>query len=344
MTFETAVLDVAGNSLIDVRALREKYINGRYGGLRYGWKSNINSFEDQGHWNRKILVNSNILPCDLASTSFIDKHPELKRLFDIVKEAIGDRGLLRAYINGYTYGTDGYPHKDDVWIRKNFGDDCLSETVIVYLNDSWDFAYAGETVIFDNDKEIEASVLPKLGRMLIFDSDKWHAARPVSRICKDLRLILAIKTIDKKIIPREVTYIIEKTNGVVHSGREFFEHLFNTMMIVENNTKDPVAVKAALFHSIYGTEYYRAEQQLEIPDREEIKELIGIESEELVYQFCTMKNRTQTLLSNENNFDPYTLKTLIEIEVANLTEQNHIKKDYTQTIFELRQKSNLIDI
>lgn len=344
MVLETTVLDLAGNSLIDVQTLREKYINGPYGGLKYGWKSNVSNTEDQGHWNRSILVNSRSFPCDLYLTSFIDKHPELKRLFEVVQEVIGDRCLLRAYINGYTYGTDGYPHKDDIWIRQQFGQDCLSETVIIYLNDKWDFSYAGETVIFDNNKEIETSLLPKLGRMLIFDSEKWHAARPVSRICKELRLILAIKTIDKKFISKEISYILEKTNGVVHSGRPFFEHLFNTMLIVENNTKDSIVTKAALYHSIYGTEYYKAEEQFNIPSRESIKDLIGIKSEELVYQFCNMKNRAHTLLTNENNYNPYTLKSLIEIEIANLLEQNYIREDYTQQIMHLKQKAKSIEI
>jgi hypothetical protein len=80
-----------------------------------------------------------------------------------------------------------------------------------------------------------------------------------------------------------------------------------------------VEQKAGLFHSIYGTEYYINSKKLNI-QRDEIIKLIGNESENLVYTFCSLSNRTQTILSSDlkNNFN----LQLRWVEYANLIEQN----------------------
>jgi hypothetical protein len=58
--------------------------------------------------------------------------------------------------------------------------------------------WGGETIIIGEDGEIEKSIIPKFGRMLIFDSQLEHAARPLSRMCKDLRMVLVFKTMVKQ--------------------------------------------------------------------------------------------------------------------------------------------------
>lgn len=301
----------------NIEAVKNKYV---HSGLKYGWPANLNKPYDQGHWNKQILNNSRFFPYDHGSMPYIRRHPEVEKIWNSIQETLGSRGLLRCYVNGYTFGTDGYAHVDDGWVNERYGKDALSETVILYLNDKWDIDWAGETVIFDDDREIEGSVLPKYGRILVFDSKKLHAARPLSRICPVLRSILVFKTVDKKINSPEVDFLLKHTDRIPHSGKTFFEHLYNTMRILENKNKKKEICAAGMFHAIYGTEFFKYKNP-EI-DRTSIKNVIGEYAESLVFEFCNLSNRLQSLLSNSKNFDEQFRKDLLEIELANLQEQN----------------------
>jgi SM-20-related protein len=222
---ENLIFQLNQESLVEIKKIQNKYVNA---GLKYGWKANHEKSYDQGHWNRRILNNSQLLPFDHGRMPYIARHPEVKNLWTAIQNIIGKRALLRVYINAYTFGTDGYAHTDDIWISKKFGADALSETIIVYLNEQWDIDWAGETVVFDQNLEIEKAVLPKLGRVFVFDSNKLHAARPVSRACTDLRSVLVFKTVDPKINSAQVDYILEKTKNCQHGNKSFFEHLYES--------------------------------------------------------------------------------------------------------------------
>jgi len=313
---ETFIFHLDDKNLPQLKTIHSKYIES---GLSYGWKANHEKTYDQGHWNKRILNNSRALPYDQARMPYIEHHPEIKNLWNVIQNHIGRRSLFRVYINSYTFGTDGYAHKDDTWISKNFGDDALSETIIIYLNEKWDIDWAGETVIFDQEQEIEKSVLPKYGRILVFDSNKLHAARPVSRACTELRSVLVFKTIDDKVNRPYVEYLLEKTNNSTHGDKSFFEHLFNTMLILEKYNQRMEVLLAGLFHAVYGTEYYNFQTPF---TRQEVKSIIGDYPESLVWEFCTIKDRFNSLINNTNNYTEQIRKDLLMIEIANLSDQN----------------------
>jgi Rps23 Pro-64 3,4-dihydroxylase Tpa1-like proline 4-hydroxylase len=316
---ETMVFQLDSENLQTIKSIHNRYVNGI--GMKYGWTADDTKEYDQSHWNSSILKNSKYFPISHDELPFLQKNPDVLKIWNEIKSKIGDRGLLRVYINGYTYGTDGYAHVDDKDTKDRFGNDFVSETAIVYLNETWDIDYAGETVIFDDDKEIEKSVLPKHGRVLIFDSRKLHAARPVSRIFKGLRTVLVFKTMDKsQLSSPEVDFLKRIVDGRPHSGRTFFEHLYQTSMILETMKLKREVCLAGLFHSIYGTEFYEFSNQ-EVT-RDKIKNLIGEYSESLVYEFCTLRNRLDVLLTNPKNYDYTFWKDLVAIEIANLIEQN----------------------
>lgn len=293
-----------------------KYVNR---GLKFGWKSTYLKKDDFGHWNNLILNCSKLEPYDHNLMPFIEKHPEIKYLWSLIKQQVGERILLRCYINAYTFGTDAYAHLDDSWINEKFGSDTLSETVIIYLNESWDIDWCGETVIYNKEREIETSILPKFGRGLIFDSNKLHSARPLTRICPVLRSILVFKTADTKVNSRLIEFLLEHTRNIPHSGRTFFEHLFNTMLKLEAVKAGEDVCRAGLFHSIYDTEYFKADLNI---DRDTVRNLIGEYSESLVYEFCSLKNRLHVLLNNEKSYNDQFIRDLLFIERANLHDQN----------------------
>jgi hypothetical protein len=313
---EASVFQLDTKHLSQLEIIDSKYIKD---GLSYGWKANHEKTYDQGHWNRKILTNSRILPYDHTRMPYIGHHPEIKNLWDIIQNIIGKRSLLRVYVNAYTFGTDGYAHRDDMWVSQQFGNDALSETIIIYLNKKWDIDWAGETAIFDQNLEIEKSVLPKYGRILVFDSNKLHAARPISRACTELRSVLVFKTIDARINSSEVEYLLEKTKNFKHGDKSFFEHLHNTMRILENYTNNRDVLLAGLFHAVYGTEYYKFQTPFL---QEEVKSIIGNYAETLIKEFGTIKDRFNSLINNTNNYPEQIKKDLLMIEMANLLDQN----------------------
>lgn len=325
------IFQLSDNNVL--KNIKIKYVDK---GLKYGWKSTNGKKNDYGHWNNLILNCSKHEPFDHFLMPFINKHKEVYSLWNSLKSVIGERILLRSYINGYTYGTDAYAHLDDSWITDKFGSNTLSETVIIYLNQEWDIDWAGETVIYNDQRDIEASVLPKFGRVLIFDSGKLHAARPLSRICPSLRSVLVFKTADPKINSERIRFLLDHTRNIPHSEGTFFEHLFNTMLKLENINADHEVCKAGLFHSIYGTEFFNAGLYF---DRKQIVDIIGEYSENLVHEFCSLKNRFDTIINNTNNYDDKFRKDLMLIERANLIDQN-FKNIYSNQINKLTEEIN----
>jgi SM-20-related protein len=96
--------------------------------------------------------------------------------------------LYNFYLNGNTYGTEGYPHYEVGGARAGF-----QYSALVYCPRSWQHAWGGETVFFDTQNEICASVLPRPGRAVIFRGDILHAARSPSRFCPIERRVLVFK-------------------------------------------------------------------------------------------------------------------------------------------------------
>jgi hypothetical protein len=137
-----------------------------------------------------------------------------------------------------------------------------------------------------------------------------------------LRSVLVIKTIDPElIVTPQMNFISELSYDVKHSGRSFFEHLFGTMLKLEDMESSDDVLLAGLYHSVYGTESF----QYNNPNitRDLIKSMIGDYPEYLVHEFCTMKNRMNTLMNNTNRYDDKVLTDLLSIEVCNLLDQNN---------------------
>ena len=317
MKYDTKIFQLESADLDTLKNIRNNCYNS---GMRYGWKAHTEKAYDQGHWNKQYLRNSTVLPYDHGRMPYIDSNQNIKTIWNSIQTVIGPQNLLRCYINGYTFGTDGYAHIDDDWIIKKYGENANSQTIIVYLNDTWDIDWAGETVIFNDNKDIESSVLPKFGRVLAFDSSKLHAARPLSRYCAVLRSVLVFKTMPDIVVSKEVDFIQSKTATAPHSGKTFFEHLYNTMRNLESSKANKELCLAGLFHAVYGTDFYSFSD--DSINRDIIKNLIGEYPEKLVYEFCTLKDRTNSLINNTTNLEDSFRKDLIRIEIANLKDQN----------------------
>ena len=299
---QTQVLD-----LPEIQSLIEQ-INDKYAedGMTYGWKSVVSSDTDYGHWNNMLLNANKHYLFDQAKFPFMkQKYPEILSLWNIIQPYMGRRKLLRVYVNGYTYGTDAYYHMDDTWVNQKYGNNALTETAVVYLNDEWEADWGGETSLLDDNGDIEKSVLPKKNRVLIFNANKLHSARPLSRSCPALRKVLVFKTIGFGMPTKEMD-TLQKYLGHDYS---LFKHSYKISGMLEKYEQSTSVVLAGLYHAIYTSPH---------TNRDMIKKIIGDYAEELVNEYYTLENRYESLLENTNNFENAKLKDLLYIQFVDL--------------------------
>lgn len=107
-----------------------------------------------------------------------------------VKEAhMPSATLLGVYANGQTFGQDSPIHRDN---KANEN----GRTIVMFCNEHWASSWGGELVFYDHSKEnIIKSVLPKPGRIVIFNGHVPHSARSPAATCDRLRMTLAFKTL-----------------------------------------------------------------------------------------------------------------------------------------------------
>ena len=149
---------------------------------------------------------------------------------------------------------------------------------------------------------------------------------------------------------KKLNFILESTKAHKHNGKTFFDHLLQTSGIVENLCQKigieeyRYLVDAALFHSIYGTDYYEFNEQI---TREKVISLIGEQAEQLVHFFCSLPERNIQIL--QHKFDKRLQRDLYIIEYANLLELSITDVQRTSAlnpakIFRLKLlRANLID-
>ena len=244
------------------------YIRNNYPlqGMKYGWKANKLSY-------------------------YKDTYSDLFDIWENIKPHLPDgdnTGVNRLYFNGYTYGTDGYIHTDDPWIAREYHEP--SETCMVYLNTQWNYQWGGETVIINGDtKDIDYSILPKCGRLFIFDSNALHGARPLSRMCNDLRLVLVFKTIRNNINHPAIKYMIQNEFDVkLHSNVSWFQYFYNiTDEAMKQFNLTTSQINAILYHKIYQSSFL-------ITNRDEIRNVIGDKAEDIVWRYTEFQKVGQS--------------------------------------------------
>jgi len=95
---------------------------------------------------------------------------EVQKLFwDKLKNNV-DIIITRLYCNKLLAGDSPTSHYD--------GPSEADTTVLVYANTQWDHNEGGETLFYNEDKEIVQAIVPKPGRVVIFPANILHSARP----------------------------------------------------------------------------------------------------------------------------------------------------------------------
>lgn len=125
------------------------------------------------------------------------------------------------------------------------------------------------------------------------------------------------------------------TDESPHSGRTLLDHLQGTQRRLEQWGNPEDICVAGLFHSIYGTEFYKT-RSADLSQRDEIRKEIGRRAEELAYLFSACDRRhafsnveragdftIRDLFQDgrETPISAATLRALLEIEAANWLDQ-----------------------
>ena len=119
-----------------------------------------------------------------------------------------------------------------------------------------------------------------------------------------------------------IDFIIETTKDVPHSGSNLTNHLLGVHSLMLQTNAPEYLCLAGLFHSIYGTEYFHYDKPI---NRKFVRDYIGKEAEELVFLFCHLRERDDTILKSENKDLVFLgLMNLLETYAANKDDQNVI--------------------
>tara|TARA_B100000700_G_scaffold139646_1_gene155716 strand:- start:4629 stop:5084 length:456 start_codon:yes stop_codon:yes gene_type:complete len=104
--------------------------------------------------------------------------------------------------------------------------------------------------------------------------------------------------------------------GLKHSGGDFYDHCVGVAEILQNEMNAPDYIcMGGLYHSCYGTVYYGPDLGLQ---REQVREVIGEQAEEVAWQFCRLPHPRIEYLRQDDY--PCRLELLL-IELANYLEQ-----------------------
>src|ERR1041385_1297209 len=126
-------------------------------------------------WKHGVKSGAND-PVAFWFTMFADSEPALEKfsaeiyaLWQCAKRHLKiPQVMALAYANGQTYGQSGEIHTDS--------EEPGHKTVVYYSNAYWQPNWQGETLFYTKDRsEIIRAVMPKPGRMIVFDSDVPHA-------------------------------------------------------------------------------------------------------------------------------------------------------------------------
>ena len=259
--------------------------------MLYGSRSNFKT-DPHGHWSRKFVKAGRH---NLADVSDLLEKNEQTAPVSVAWKFIHDTHLvnsilIRCYLNGYTYGTDGYFHTDSSRPDEH--------TTILYMNDHWEPDWAGETAFLGKTGDIVKSVLPKRNRGIIFPANIPHVGRSVSRKCIALRKTLIFKTRRPRSRNFEkLSTFLAKVGAAnfKHKSGSLHDHLVRTFSQLEARGLNENVCFGGGLHSIYGTNAFRHGVMTRAAKSELIDEF-GESAEELAYLFSVLE-RPKTLES-----------------------------------------------
>lgn len=235
----------------------------------------------------------------------------------------GSPRLLRYYVNAYTYGMDGYFHRDSERIGE--------VTVILFLCEKWFPDWAGECVCMTDDWEGYWFLPPKRNAAVMLPSNMLHCGRAVSRKCPEARTVLVMKMRPQRNVPFEMlsSWLVQRgALKLDHKDGTLHDHLVRVFTALECKGLPLSVCLGGGLHSIYGTNVFT--KQLVAADeksRAQVRAAFGFEAENLSFMFHSLADRPAWL--EKICIDPqltYLQSHLCLIEAANLADQGSLDK------------------
>lgn len=161
--------------------------------LLFGWKAHK---ENPGtFWHRNYVLSAefnnhydpNALKNPLSYQRLLSTDSPIAQVAKTVStKFFNGLPLTRVWVNVQSFG-------DEAGIHHDFPPEYSgkSRTVVWYPVPEWDPEWGGDFAVFNKQREIVASTVIKPDRAAIFDGTMLHAARPMSRYCKGLRISVA---------------------------------------------------------------------------------------------------------------------------------------------------------
>lgn len=256
--------------------------------------------------------------------------------------------VYRAYIN-LCLPSDVYEYHID---GTSDGKTCL-----YYMNMDWRPEWEGETIFSMDRVDIDYSSAFVPGRMIFFDPTIPHKSTQPSYSAEYHRFVLVLKLTNPKSNLYEqsfdandivydtsvelseyeqecINYIKPLTHDIPHSGVTLFTHLLNTFYILKSLNVDKEICVAGLFHSIFGTDYFKPDVDIN-PDA--IKHLIGVRAFTVVQAMCA-PNRNQFILENLGGVYPSLWKDMLSVLYANIIEQSYRENLDTGLLFAIKKR------
>ena len=141
--------------------------------------------------------------------------------------------------------------------------------------------------------------LPKFNKGLVFYGDQYHAARPVGRLCPDLRITLMFKFAPANIDPLrdriQVFLATIGTHNIRHTSGTLMQHLLRTYDLLRRKGCSDHICAAGAVHSIFGTNAFRT-QTIDPTNSQCVTDVVGQAATDLALLFSKI-NRPGTLVS-----------------------------------------------
>lgn len=172
---------------LEFEQLTEYFLNTSW---KFGWGSNTIG-ESFVHWNRHFAGGgkSTLESCEEELQSNVTAQPIAAVWKQIKADLLPGQTLIRCYANAHTFGLDGTIHRDNPV-------DVDATTTIVYCHPIWPVPWGGELMFYTNDvSAVQSAILPKPGRIAIFQGSVPHSAKSPARVCRGLRISLVFKSL-----------------------------------------------------------------------------------------------------------------------------------------------------
>jgi SM-20-related protein len=292
----------------------------------YGWPSNKDM--PYGHWNVDFTKTAKNNPTDVANIL----PPAIAPIWQQVNKSFfnGHAKLTRCYANRHTFGTEGYIHTDTE--REE------DQTCVVYMDSIWNANWGGETSFYSKDlKEIVKSVMPQFGRTAVFPGNIPHCAKPVSRVCPQVRTTLMFKvTINPRAVYSSEELLVPfldeiGANKLPHKRGSLADHLIRTYHLLKSAGAGDIVALAGGLHSVYGTNAFK-KKVLDVEDTR-IRVKFGPEVDRIV-RLYSASDRPKCLETPDGTLDELDLFLLRSIECANLYDQEELDPQVYPNLYE----------